>query len=415
MSIRMHAVQRSIVSAHGWARIIRAGSCAAVGVSVALTTTSAIAQPTLGPLVLRQHVLPDGGRNVAHSHTILAPRGWRVEGGAWYATQALFNVYPSHQIKVESPDGLQVRLLPSLSMQDYLPSPYTGQQRPAEMQIVKGQPILYLPDSLDGWSRFIREKSIAQSYPDAFDVEVDTAVVEPDLTQMLQQRNAAAYQQAAQLNAAAQQNGLQSFNFADARFLSVRARYTHQGYRWEELFGFGVALTGVDTPFGRQIWWWLDPVVALRAPLGRLDESLPLLVTVAGTMRMTDEWARWRADLVGQLLRIGREIAEDDRRTAANISRIISNTHSEVTDIMNRGFRARSAMNERGQERAVNAVRGTEQYVGGGSSVPVELPANYANVYTNGNGEYLLTDDRFYDPNRDPNLQGDWQAMQIRR
>jgi hypothetical protein len=35
-------------------------------------------------------------------------------------------------------------------------------------------------------------------------------------------------------------------------------------------------------------------------------------------------------------------------------------------------------------------------------------------VYSNGQGEYLLTNDQLYDPNTDPNLNGSWQSMKVR-
>ena len=46
-------------------------------------------------------------------------------------------------------------------------------------------------------------------------------------------------------------------------------------------------------------------------------------------------------------------------------------------------------------------IRGTEDYAAPGSNEYVQLPNNYDHVYTNGNGEYLLTNDSLYNPNTD--------------
>ena len=66
--------------------------------------------------------------------------------------------------------------------------------------------------------------------------------------------------------------------------------------------------------------------------------------------------------------------------------------------------------------KVINSIHGTEDYVVPGGTASVQLPNDYQRVYTNGNGEYLLTNDVLYDPNTDSALNGNqWTGMEARR
>jgi hypothetical protein len=47
---------------------------------------------------MKLHTLTDPGSGNMPSHTVLAPSDWKVEGGAWWAGPAMFNVLPSQDV-----------------------------------------------------------------------------------------------------------------------------------------------------------------------------------------------------------------------------------------------------------------------------------------------------------------------------
>lgn len=88
-------------------------------------------------------------------------------------------------------------------------------------------------------------------------------------------------------------------------------------------------------------------------------------------------------------------------------------TLSEIGDIYHEGYQNRSRMNDRGQERSVNGIwereAVTDPYYGQSGTVE----SGYNNYYMNQSGEYIGTDDEFYNPNMDPGVNNqDWRRVQ---
>src|SRR6185295_5260515 len=134
-----------------------------------------------GRIVMKQHVLTDKGMGDMKSHTVLAPDGWKVEGGAWWSGVNFFKILPSQDVAITAPDGRRVRLGPSLGLKDYLPSEYAARQlravRPAEGTAAEGYLVLHMPSTPDEWRTFIAEKAVRSNFPAATDIQVVRVVV----------------------------------------------------------------------------------------------------------------------------------------------------------------------------------------------------------------------------------------------
>jgi hypothetical protein len=127
-----------------------------------------------GRILMKLHTLTDKGMGDMKSHTVLAPDGWTVEGGAWWPGQGFFKILPSQDVTITAPDGRKVRLGPSLALKDYLPSAYAAGQlratRPAEGTAAEGYLVLHMPSTPDEWRTFIAEKAVRSNYPAATDI-----------------------------------------------------------------------------------------------------------------------------------------------------------------------------------------------------------------------------------------------------
>ncbi|MEZ6187961.1 MAG: hypothetical protein R3F62_23505 [Planctomycetota bacterium] len=372
--------------------------------------------PADGQVILTQHRLKDPGMGNMESHVILAPKGWTVTGGAWWANpQRFFNVLPSHDVRVVAPDGREVHLCPSLIARDFIPAPQLNMARPAEGSSDSGYPVIYLPDSLEAWKAWVAQKAIRDSRQGSSDVRVTNAVMVPELTQILRKQIEWRRQQLEQQ--AQQDANLGMRTFIDAMVLAFECSYTQQGRAWEELVIFGASWEGFDAQIsGRSITWTLNPFVTYRAPQGQLEASMPLLVAIVNSLQPTPQWARMRAEHQATMLGIAAEGARKANEAAMARSRMLSKTNDEINDIIMNGWKNREAIRDETHRKVILGIRGTEDYVGAGSSTPVELPSTYQRVYTNGNGEYLLTNDVLYDPNTDHTFNGQtWTGMQPRR
>lgn len=370
--------------------------------------------PAAGSIVMTRHTLNDPGMGGMPSHTLLAPRGWTVTGGAWWAPKEYFNVLPNRDIKVTAPDGREVHLAPSLTARDFTPDPRLGMQRPREGASDGGYPVLYLPGSLEEWTRWLVVQG-QRTYPQATNLRVINATVVPELTEQLRRTLEPIRQMIAERQALDQSVGMRSF--IDANVLAFEVRYQDGGREWEELVVFGTTFQGFDTQgVGRQVTWTIDPAVTYRAPAGQLEGSMPLLLAIVNSVQVTPQWAQMRAELQAKLAGIALEGARKANQAALERSRIMSRTNAEINDIITKGWNDRQAIQDQTHRKVIQSIRGTEDYTLPGGGGGVELPNTYQHVYTNGNGEYLLTNDGLYDPNTDPQRNAwQWQTMQPRR
>lgn len=363
-------------------------------------------------IVLTKHTMKDPGTNNIESHSVLAPKDWKVEGGAWWSKQIYFNILPSRDIKITAPDGRRVHLAPSLAAKDFVPSPQLNQPRPKEFAADMGIPIVYMPTSLEAWKHWMATWVLPRTYPGLTDLRVEATIV-PELTTILKRNIEPTCNLHMQNNQFDASLGMRSF--CDGAVLAFECNYTHEGRSWEELVMFGTSHMGFDSMTGRQIWWGIDPSISYRAPTGKLEESLPLLKALGDSMRVTPQWMQKRAELQAQLNKIALKVARDANKAAMERSRIISQNNREINDIIVKGYEKRQAIKDRTHERVINTIRGTEDYVVPGTSEYVQLPAYYENVYTNSNGEYLLSNDHLYDPNTDPAVNSSqWNTMEVR-
>ncbi|MFV0276704.1 MAG: hypothetical protein ACK5HY_05895, partial [Parahaliea sp.] len=88
---------------------------------------------------------------------------------------------------------------------------------------------------------------------------------------------------------------------------------------------------------------------------------------------------------------------------------------SDINNIIVGGYRERSAVGDRMQQRYVDSLREETPYTTP-SGETVRLPSFYDKVYTDGNGTYLLNNDALYNPNTDPTINNvNWHRIEAQR
>lgn len=359
---------------------------------------------------MRLHKVRDKGSGDMESHTVLAPRDWTVQGGAWWAPTQLFNILPSQDITVESPDGRAVRVGPSFGACDFQPSAYSqqfGAKRAPEGTADNGYPVVYMPESLPEWKKWLQQKILPAEYPDAQRIRVNEATVIPELTQILQRQLEPLRQQQAAENQqwAAMGSGMQSF--IDGAVLAFEWSYRQDGKSWDALLVVGHTYLGSDTEVGRQLWWTIEPSISYRAPKGELEQSMPLLMAIANSVRPTPQWAKMKSDHIRAMNRIA-------AKGAADRANLIAESNREINKMINDGWNERNAVRDATHEKFINTMREVDNYTVTGSTDSVQLPSYYDHVYSNGNGDYLLSNDALFDPNTDPAFNSaNWSTMQV--
>lgn len=378
------------------------------------TTGATSAAETGAPadaIVMKPHTVNDPGSGSMPSHTVLVPADWTVEGAAWWAGPNLFSILPSQNIKIAAPDGRLVHLGPNIGAVDFQPSEYAqfqlGTQRPPEGGIDNGYPVLHMPDTLDDWRVWMRDKILPQERPGATDIDVAPVVMLPELTALLLRQLAPIQQQNEQQNQQSQAMGGGTFSFTDGAVLGFTCTYQQDGRAWEEMIILGVTYFGLDSQVGRQLWWSIEPNVAYRAPAGELDANLPLFYAIANSLRMTPQWANMKANHAAKMNQI-------KAKGTADRSRILADSHRDIMKIITDGYNERQAIQDKTHEKFINTIREVENYTTPDGESTVQLPSYYEHVYTNGNGEYILTNDALYNPNTDSTVNSsNWDAMRV--
>jgi len=345
-----------------------------------------------GPVVLERKTLTDPGVNNMPSHTILVPKGWQVKGGAWWAAPAFFKVLPSQDITITAPDGTELHIAPTIAASDFRPSAEalnSGGKRPAEGQSDNGYPVLHQPDDEAGWRRKLTQV-ISQAWPTATSITIDDITVIPSLTAILHQR--------LQPLIAQQQPG----GFVNGTVYAASIHYTNAGATWEQINVFGITNIGFDSMVGRSLYWTIEPNVSYRAPAGQLTAAMPLLIALANSLGHTPEWTR-----------MANEHARKINQAASFKPSVLADTGKSASDILFEGWKQREASSNQSQRRIIESIHEVNTYATDTGSV--QLPAGYNSVYSNGQGDYILSNNSLYQPSTDTSInQQNWQTIQVK-
>ena len=156
---------------------------------------------------------------------------------------------------------------------------------------------------------------------------------------------------------------------------------------------------------GRQVDWMLLSDIVVFAPKGKLQSQLKNLIAIAASLRMTPEFQQ----SINQTLH---NMTQDDIRTANKISQINRQTNDYIRRTNQQSWENRQQANDRSHQNYINSIREVEVYSQGGYEY--ELPSHYDYVYGDGTGNFIMTNDAFYQPNSDLNLSGSWDQVQSR-
>ena len=189
----------------------------------------------------------------------------------------------------------------------------------------------------------------------------------------------------------------------------LRIEYQREGV-WieEELYGVIESYTfPIQSMMGAltNTMWTLGYLFSFKSQKGKLDSCAHLFQTVVSSFRLNPQWFSKYNQVVEYLIR--RQIQQI--RNAGELSRIISQTHNEVSDMMMQSYNERQSVYDRVAENFSQHIRGVDEYYNPVEERPVELPSGYNHAWVNGLGEFVLTDDPTYNPNLESNQT--WREM----
>jgi hypothetical protein len=337
------------------------------------------------------------------THTLLAPKGWKVEGGFWQPPAQAYSWMPSRLITVSSPDGTSVRFKPNFSA-IYQQIAATPQAQPGSINQAAGLLNMPMPSDAADWARWIEQDSIRSVSPGATNIQVTSIQPVPELTEKLRRLYAPMAQT------------MQSFNSSDANIradqlsMAVDSVYDADGVRWQQVDAFNfISVVGqVASAFGGADYyagWDIRDAISLRARAGQLEGQMSVLLAIVNSLRQTPEYSQQLVELQTKISGGNHAVAMNTINTYAEIARSSYNANQEINAGIIQSGRARNESQDRGQLAFVNYVHDQQDYVDPSTNSNVTLPANYERVFSNGLGEYVMTNDVSFEPGPD------WSAI----
>lgn len=131
---------------------------------------------------------------------------------------------------------------------------------------------------------------------------------------------------------------------------------------------------------------------ALWAPEGELDRNERLFASIVASARPNPVWL---AAVQRHLLAMS-SIAH---KGTMDRSRILAEANEYVSNLRRESWEASQRSQDKMAEAFSQTIRGVETYVDTVRGGEIELPGGYQDVWTNGNGEYVLSEVAGWDPN----------------
>ncbi len=358
-------------------------------------------------LVLKKQTFVDPGSGHRPSHALLVPDGWSVEGGAFWPNPAIFRNPPSRQVKVTSPDGFGYFVSPVLTAVDFQPNAQGeshGYHRKRELEIDMGALVLYRPESLQQWREFFDQKVAVHAEPSVSQLRVQQVFQIPELKSVVEKLMQPTQQHLNQTKATYAQMGIRQWIECDA--VGIRTEFRQNGRPVESLQVLVVTSVVTAGPYGRSDHWTIALDVSFYGPKGKLEPRLPLLVSLATSVREVPAWTRMKLDHMAKIDGIMRQGFMER-------SRILAETTQEIMQMRHDSYRRRAAASDRMHQRFIDSIHEVERYSQAGSQY--ELPAGYGFVYGDGQGNFILTDDSLFQPNVDLDSTANWSRVSPQR
>jgi hypothetical protein len=189
----------------------------------------------------------------------------------------------------------------------------------------------------------------------------------------------------------------------------LRIRYTFQDAQFDEdIYGVvEVFRTPIASMFGTSevIYWFVDYLFSFRTAAGRLDATADLFYVMISSFQLNPHWYAAYKSIVQFLAQ--QQIQHIHH--IGQIGDIMAQTGRELREQNLKDWYSRQEVYDRIDTKRSRVNRGVDGFYDPHRQEVVELPSGYGHAWANNLGEYILTEDSFFNPNLYSNLH--WEPM----
>ncbi len=298
------------------------------------------------------------------AYTMLVPEGWQAEGHIeWSQDQT---PYPQRKIKVTGPDGSRIAWFPAMAFGYSQASPLALREAAASglPSVIPAQSGTPRPRNLGAWLvefLTLTNKEISQ------------------LTLVSDERDSAMEAALRKANAASGHTapGSMEIHRITLQFLSEGVAMT------EELnltMSWNPPIVSRNMTFGN---WMLFTNSSVRAPAATFARQKPLLYAAASSLRNVPQWWNQQQLLIMETTRNNHRIgmAEIAAR-GAQYSRLSDARHAE--------WKQQQRVSDSQQNDRINTINEVSDFRGS-NGINVKLPIHYKHYYSDGQGNYMMS------------------------
>lgn len=341
----------------------------------------------------------EGWGEPVEAFRLLIPSDWKTDGGVrWVSDLGCPNNIIHLEFRATAPDGVTgIEFLPSYT--------WASSDDPMMQNIIQQQAQSRAGCQIGpvaGAVDFLRQMLVPQLRREASVVSAEPL---PSATTALQRTFATINQQYAT-------NGLQAMRTGDVG--RVRLTYTIGSRDVEEWISASVianvsvgmnsaaALQGDYNATSRNYQLTGQEIQVARAPRGHLDSQASLFSLIFQSVQVNPRYVAAVTQFYANIGRINAQANADRARIWKEAQAHIEKTRRETNEYQQQ-------VQGRINEQFGQTIRGVDSYIDPKSHERVELSAGYQNAWSNGKGEYILSESVNFDPRAA--LQEDWTMM----
>jgi len=200
----------------------------------------------------------------------------------------------------------------------------------------------------------------------------------------------------------------------------IRISYNLDGKQMEEdifcVVSKVVTQTGMTLFKQENTFWTAEALYAFRSSAGNLDAVGQACMASVKSFRMNPQWlSACRAEsqrilkMRAMMAQVMSQMAANQRRSLQQLGDL-SHSISDASDSIMDGYFERSAAYDRMGENYSEAIRGVDSYIDPTSDFTPQLPGGYDHAWSNGLGEYIVSNDHLFDPNLNSTMN--WQQLE---
>jgi len=154
--------------------------------------------------------------------------------------------------------------------------------------------------------------------------------------------------------------------------------------------------------------WLGDYLFSFKTGKGQLEQSSKTFKTIISSFRINPLWWSKYSQVVEMLIQMQIQRIQH----MGQLGCVIARTRSQIREADQKSWEQRQGIYDRLTTDFCQHIRGVDEYYDPVAGKPLELPSGYTRGWTNGLGDYIISDSPSYNPNIGSNQN--WQEMERR-